>query len=74
MRGVCVAEMIILSPSDRVYVPSLRLMVSMEGTKDIPLLALVKSRHLLMAIAMKEDIDVKLRIKKSTVKKSEKEE
>ena len=46
----------------------------MEGTKDIPLLALVKSRHLLMAIAMKEDIDVKLRIKKSTVKKSEKEE
>ena len=46
-------------------------MVSMEGTKDIPLLALVKSRHLLMAIAMKEDIDDKLRIKKLRVKRRE---
>ena len=40
---------------------------------DSPLLAFVKSRHLLIAIAMKDDIEVKLKKKVSKTRKKDKQ-
>ena len=40
---------------------------------DSPLLAFVKSRHLLIAIAMKDDIEVKLKKKVSQTRKKDKQ-